>query len=178
MLLMDGMCKRVAMMLMRIMAGEQMQKPDIQNKRLFDFSSADTFIAYYLEATEDGAARFAEALKQAKAYLPQIPEHRRRFFQTNLILQIQTILGLYKWVNALCRAARCRRLGEREDTYRASVRQGVQALQSISSERKKVTSEKWLHWWDGDTLIDVDAMAEKTAGFMSCEAPGEKTDVL
>ena len=178
MLLMDGMCKRVAMMLMRIMAGEQMQKPDIQNKRLFDFSSADTFIAYYLEATEDGAARFAEALKQAKAYLPQIPEHRRRFFQTNLILQIQTILGLYKWVNALCRAARCRRLGEREDTYRASVRQGVQALQSISSERKKVASEKWLHWWDGDTLIDVDAMAEKTAGFMSCEAPGEKTDVL
>lgn len=178
MLLMDGMCKRVALMLMRIMAGEEMQKPDIQNKRLFDFPSADAFIAYYLEAMEAGAARFAEALKQAKAYLPQIPENRRRFFQTNLILQLQTILGLYGWVNALCRAARCMRSGESEDTYRESVRQGVLALQSISSERKKVTSEKWLHWWDGDTLIDVDAMTEKTAGFLSCEAPGEKTDVL
>lgn len=178
MLLMDGMCKRVAMMLMRIMAGDEMQKIDIQNKRLFDFPSTDAFISYYLEATEAGACRFDEALKQAKAYLSHIPEERRRFFQTNLILQIQTILGLYKWVNALCRAARCRRLGESEETYRESVRQGVLALQNISSERKRMISEKWQHWWDGDTLIDVEAMAEKTAIFLHSELPAEKTEVL
>lgn len=177
MLLMDGMCKRVAMMLMRIMAGDEMQKVDIQNKRLFDFSSTAAFISYYLEATETGAGRFAEVLKQAKAYLPHIPEDRRSFFQTNLVLQIQTILGLYKWVNALCRAARCRRMGESEDTYRGFVRQGVLALQSISSERKKVISEKWLHWWDGDTLIDVDTMAEKTADFLRSGLPVEKTEI-
>ena len=178
MLLMDGMCKRVAMMLMRIIGGEELQKIDIQNKRLFDFPDTDAFIAFYLESTRAGINRFEEVLRQAEGFLPQIPEDRRAFFRLNLILQIQTILGLYIWVNALCLAAGYRRKGADESLVREAAERGLQALQSISSARKETVSEKWLHWWDGDTLIDVDGMIEKTAECLRFGQSGGKITVL
>ena len=94
MLLMDGMCKRVGLMLMKIIAGEELQKVDIQNKRLFDFESTDDFIAFYRRETWAGAERFSALLSRAYARLPQIPRERRLFFQSNLILQAETMRGL------------------------------------------------------------------------------------
>ena len=173
MLLMDGMCKRVALMLMKILMGEELQQTNIQNKRLFDFPGTDTFILFYLETTETGAARFADVLKKAKGFLPMLPAPRRAFFQSNLILQLQTMLGLYHWVNALCRAAQYRRSGADKTLVQEAIAQGVLALKEITSARKDTISEKWLHWWDGDTLIDVEAMTVKTAGIMDCNDIGK-----
>ncbi len=178
MLLMDGMCKRVALMLMKIIQGEELIKIDIQNKRLFDFATTEAFIAFYMEVTAKGIEHFEAVSARARAYLPQIPKERRAFFQNNLIVQLQTILGLYQWVNALCKAAQYRRTDADSALFRLSVQQGAMALQSILDEREKGLSKKWRYWWAGDTLIDAETMIKKTKELLDCETLGEKIVVL
>lgn len=178
MLLMDGMCKRVAMMLMRIIDGNELERVDIQNKRLFDFPSTGAFISFYLRAAEEGAKRFEKALKEAESFLLRIPDARRPFFRSGMILQIRTILGLYRWVTALCGAAICARSGGNEKPFDGSVRQGVLALEDILAAREETFCEKWAHWWDGDTLIDVKAMRDKTARLTARPESGKTPPVL
>lgn len=163
MLLMDGMCKRTALMLMKIIGGEELQHPDIQNKRLFDFPDTDTFIAFYRQATQNGAERFSSLLSRAYALLPSIPKDRQLFFQSNLILQIETILSLYQWVSCLCAAAKNRREKGAEADFVTTVQEAVQALRHIEQARKMSTGERWKHWWDGDTLINLPWLIQHTA---------------
>ena len=166
MLLMDGMCKRVALMLMKIIAGEELQRVDIQNKRLFDFESTDGFIDFYSRETAAGAERFASALEKAKACLPQIPENRQLFFRSNLILHIETMLGMYTWVNALCLAAKNRREQGEDAAFKKAVTDAFQALERIAQAREISTGAGWEHWWQGDTLINLPGITETTKALL------------
>ena len=174
MLLMDGMCRRVALMLMQILAGEELKKVDIQNKRLFDFEDTDAFIDFYRNETKAGIRRFESVLEQANGMLPRIPEGRRAYFRSSLVLQTGTILSLYRWVNALCEAVRDRR-GARDDAfYRSCVEKAVHALERVPELRKDCTGAFWAHWWDGDTLIDFPGIIRATKELMpGCGVSGD-----
>ena len=163
MLLMDGMCKRVGLMLMKLMAGETLQKPDIQNKRLFNFDCEKDFIAFYRRETAAGAARFSALLSRAYALLPQIPKERQLFFQSNLILQIETMLGLYQWVYHLCAAK------ENGSEFAREIREAAQALERIAQARTLSTGQRWTHWWAGDTLMDIKGLIRSTASLLRPE---------
>lgn len=163
MLLMDGMCKRVGLMLMKLIAGETLQKPDIQNKRLFNFDCEKDFIAFYRRETAAGAARFSALLSRAYALLPQIPKERQLFFQSNLILQIETMLGLYQWVYHLCAAK------ENGSEFAQEIREAAQALERIAQARTLSTGQRWTHWWAGDTLMDIKGLIRSTGSLLRPE---------
>ena len=163
MLLMDGMCKRVGLMLMKLIAGETLQKPDIQNKRLFNFDCEKDFIAFYRRETAAGAARFSALLSRAYALLPQIPKERQLFFQSNLILQIETMLGLYQWVYHLCAAK------ENGSEFAREIREAAQALERIAQARTLSTGQHWKNWWAGDTLMDIKGLIRSTGSLLRPE---------
>lgn len=176
MLLMDGMCKRVSLMLMRIINGEELQKADIQNKRLFDFQDTDSFIQFYESKTKAGIQRFEAVLKKMNAYLPQIPQERRNFFQSNLLLQAETILGLYRWTHFLAKAAQKRRLGK---GIQADIQKAERALEAILTARKNCLVPRWQYWYAGDTLIHVPDMLLRTKSLLlhpmkNADIPGAK----
>ena len=141
-----------------------MQKPDIQNKRLFNFDCEKDFIAFYRRETAAGAARFSAVLGRAYALLPQIPKERQLFFQSNLILQIETMLGLYQWVYHLCAAC------ENGSEFAREIREAVQALERIAQARSLSTGQRWTHWWAGDTLIDLPWITEQTNALLNGNA--------
>ena len=155
MLFMDGMSRRVAMKLMEIIRGSELKKMDIQNKRLFDFDSTDAFIAYYHNATQTGLKRFRRFYHSAMRLRKNIREDRRGFFTNNLIVQAEIMIGLYTWVYDLCRAAENRRQGGGDEEYETLICDAVFALEKILLDREKAQSGKWLHWYDGDTLMDI-----------------------
>lgn len=166
MLLMDGMCKRVALMLMKIIAGEELQRVDIQNKRLFDFPNTDAFIRYYEGATAAAIPRFEGVLDGAYALLPQLPKDRQNFFLNNLIVQTETILGLYRWVCFLSRAAAQKRgQGERGE-FEKQIGHAADALEHILLVRAQATTEPWAHWYKGDTLINLPDIVRMTRGML------------
>lgn len=162
MLFMDGMSRRVALKLMEIIRGKELKQVDIQNTRLFDFKSTDEFIAYYENATQEGIKRFKKLYYKAAAAVDTIAKDRQSFFISNMIVQIEIILGLYSWVNNLCLAAADRRRKSDDVAYEGYVDEAIFALSKISIDRKKAQSGKWEHWYDGDSLINVSEVIELT----------------
>lgn len=155
MLFMDGMCRRVAFKLMEIVRGSELRKEDIQNKRLYDFDSTDQFIQYYNNASSVGIKRFAAVYHQAVSALELIPEERRQFFISNMIVQIEIIMGLYRWVYNLTLAAENRRIGGTDDDFNCIIDEAVFALEHVYVGRRKATLGKWEHWYDGDSLVNL-----------------------
>lgn len=156
MLFMDGMTRRVAMKLMELIRGEKFSQIDIQNKKLFDFKCAEDFIAYYRHGSREGYLRFRRLYKKAVIAAGTIPVERRQFFISHMIVQIETMLGLYGWVYALSCAAKDR-LEERDGKkYESYIDDAVYALSKLCIDRKKAAARKWEHWYDGDMLMNLE----------------------
>lgn len=151
----DGMSRRVALKLMQIIRGNELKQEDIQNKRLYAFPSTDAFIRYYRDATEAGLARFRAAHAHALSAREGIPQHRRRFFDSNLLVQIEIMQGLYGWVNALARAAENRRAGGRRADFDRCIQQAADALEQAIADREKARCGRFRHWYDGDRLMNL-----------------------
>lgn len=162
MMFMDGMSRRVALQLMEIIKGDELKKIDIQNTRLFDFDSTDAFIAYYLNATEKGIVNFKKLYNKAIVALDTVPKYRKQFFVSNMIVQMEIIMGLYTWVNNLCKAAADRRSKRDDVKYENYIEEAVFALSKIRMDRTKALNGKWEHWYDGDSLINVPVDIELT----------------
>lgn len=156
MLFMDGMARRVAMKLMELIRGAKFSQIDIQNKKLFDFKNAEDFIAYYRQGSRKGYSRFMRLYKKAVIAAGTIPKERRPFFISHMIVQIETMLGLYGWVHALSCAAEDRleeRNGKRYESY---IDDAIYALSKLCIDRKKAAAGKWEHWYDGDMLMNLE----------------------
>ena len=164
MMFMDGMSRRVAMKLMEIIKGSELQRMDIQNKKLFDFDKTDDFIAYYLHATETGLKRFRQFYHKAMQVRKSIPAERKGFFTNNIIVQTEIMIGLYEWVKDLCLAAQNRRSHGEDAAYEEYIHDAVYALEKILLDREKALDGKWTHWYDGDTLMNIPADIELTEG--------------
>jgi len=162
MLFMDGMSRRVALKLMEIIRGAELKQVDIQNRKLFDFRTADEFIAYYKDATEEGIRRFRKLYTRAVKAVEIVAGDRQSFYITNMIVQIEIILGLYTWVYNLCLAAEDRRNKSDDSVFVEYLDEAVYALSKIIMDRKKASWDKWEHWYDGDLLINVSDCLEMT----------------
>lgn len=164
MVLMDGMCRRVAMQLMNIIRGQELTQPDIQNKRLFDFPTTDAFIAWYRKATEDGMERFAAVYRRAVSLREEMPVERRCFFSDQLVMQSGVMEQLYTWVWALCGAAANRRSGGDEQAFLQCVAQAETAMKSAMQIRKSAAHGPWKNWYAQDKLSDfADALCKTAA---------------
>nr|WP_297864488.1 glycosyl hydrolase 115 family protein [uncultured Acetatifactor sp.] len=156
MLFMDGMTRRVAMKLMELIQGKPFTQADIQNKRLFDFQNAKDFIAYYKKASGEGHSRFTQLHRKAAVTLGKIAKERRQFFISHMVVQIETMIGLYGWVYALSCAAEDR-MGERDgQKYEGYIDDAVYALSRLCIDRKKALTGKWEHWYDNDALMNLE----------------------
>ncbi len=158
----DGMLKRVAAMLIKIINGGELAKQDIQNKRLFAFDNTDDFIAYYAKATEVGIERFNRVHALAREAMNDIPDHRRAFYQANISVQIEIMLALYGWVNALCRAAHGSRAGFDESAYNTAVETAASYIEQALVDRKKALYGRFIGWYNGDRLMDFDSLLHMT----------------
>lgn len=162
MLLMDGMLRRVALKLIEIIKGSELRKPDIQNKRLFDFQTVDDFIQYYENAAKEGISRFKKLYCKAIPAVSTITKDRQPFFVSNMIVQIEIALGLYSWVYYLCLAAENRRSIGDNTTYQFYLNEAEFALSKIIMDRRKAAISKWEHWYDGDSLMNIEESLELT----------------
>lgn len=160
MLLMDGMCRRVGLQLLRILQGQELDHPDIQNQRLFDFPDTDAFIDWYGQVTGQGAERFAAAEARAAALYPQIAPNRQTFFRDHLQMPMGLMRQLYLWVNALCRAAQqFRRAG---CIPQKELAEAAAALRRAQQIRQQAAHAPWAHWYDLDTLSTFAALLQQT----------------
>lgn len=162
MLLMDGMLRRVGLKLIEIIRGSELKKPDIQNKRLFDFQTTDDFIRYYEKASREGIGRFKQLYCKAISAVSTIARARRPFFVSNMIVQIEIALGLYSWVHSLCLAAENRGNMEENTAYQFYLNEAEFALSKVVMDRRKAASGKWEHWYDGDSLMNIEKILELT----------------
>jgi len=179
MLLMDGMLKRVALKLTEIIRGKELKQEDIQNKRLYDFKCTDDFIDYYREAAVNGIRRFKKLYHREVLALNLIPEERKQFFINNMIVQTEIIMGLYSWVYNLTLAAVNRREGGAEEEFERSIDNAVFALDHICMGRRKAVNGKWTHWYDGDTLINLNQDIRLTEGLhLDCLKENAEIDIL
>ena len=156
MLFMDGMTRRVAMKLMELIRGAQFTQSDIQNRRLFDFKTGEEFIRYYKKASAEGYSRFKRLHQKAVMALEAVAPKRRQFFISHMIVQIETMIGLYGWVHGLsCAAEEC--LGENNaERYEGHIRDAVYALSKLCIDRRKALTGKWEHWYDNDALMNLE----------------------
>lgn len=156
MLFMDGMARRVGMKLIELIHGEKFSQIDIQNKKLFDFENAEDFIAYYRRASGEGYSRFMELYRKAVIASGTVLKERKQFFISHMIVQIETMLGLYGWVHALSCAAKDRLEERNEKKYEGYIDDAVYALSKLCIDRKKAVTGKWEHWYDGDILMNLE----------------------
>ena len=179
MVFMDGMAKRVALMLMEIIRGGELRQVDIQNKHLYNFKSTDEFISYYKNATEIGIRRFQRLYQKAAAAIETVAKDRQQFYISNMIVQIEIILGLYTWVHSLCLAAEDRRGPADDSAYERNIDEAVYALSKICVDRRKSLFGKWEHWYDGDSLINIPKDIEMTMElYHGISKKREKMDIL
>lgn len=156
MLFMDGMARRVGMKLIELIHGEKFSQIDIQNKKLFDFGNAEDFITYYRHASGEGYSRFMELYRKAVIASGTVSKERKQFFISHMIVQIETMLGLYGWVHALSCAAKDRLEERNEKKYEGYIDDAVYALSKLCIDRKKAVTGKWEHWYDGDILMNLE----------------------
>lgn len=158
----DGMARRVAIKLMQIIHGSELIPEDIQNKRLYNFENTDAFIAYYQAATRRGIVRFRQVHGQALQVMEQIPEHRKAFFASNMLVHIELMLGLYGWVNALCGAAVNRRSGQSDAMFDCLIDKASAAIGQAIADRSKAAYGRFAHWYDNDQLIHLTELQQMT----------------
>lgn len=173
----DGMARRVALKLMQIIRGSELKQEDIQNKRLYAFSSTDDFIRYYQEATAQGITHFRNVHTKALTLRESIPLHRRRFFDSNVLVQIEIMLGMYGWVNALARAAENRRAGGTDAEFAARLDQAAAAMEQAIDDREKALYGCFCHWYDGDRLMNL-RECRRLTGTLYPDAEGAAVEKL
>lgn len=155
MLLMDGMCKRVAWKLMSIIGGSELKKDDIQNTRLYNFDTTDEFIEYYKNATEESLPKFESLMEKAISAKENVTEDRKRFFDSNMIVHISMITGLYRWVNHLAKAAEIKRSNGSTVMFDENIREAVNWMNKAIKTRELARFGKWKHWYTGDRLMNL-----------------------
>lgn len=163
----DGMARRVAVKLMQIIRGSELIQEDIQNKRLYAFPDTDSFVSHYCSVTQEGLERFNRVHAKALAAAEQIPGHRKNFYNTNVLVQIEIMLGMYGWVNALCRAAQNRRAGGDNAVFRTLIEEAIAALNQAIENRQKAQYGRFCQWYDGDRLMNLPESAKLTAELLS-----------
>lgn len=170
----DGMARRVALKLMQIIRGSELRQEDIQNKRLYAFAATDDFIRYYRDATAAGLERFQAVHDRALSLRGTILEHRRRFYDSNVLVQIGIMRGLYAWVNALAHAAENRRAGGDDAAFADCIHRASAALGQAITDRQQALWGRFVHWYDGDRLMNLAECRRLTEALLST---GEDTAV-
>lgn len=155
MLFMDGMTRRVAFKLIKIINGIEFTQEDIQNTKLFDFVSKEEFINYYKDATFEGIRNWKLLYSKAFQVLDLLEEDKKQFFINNLIVQIEIILGLYSWVYYLSLAAEAHLEGKESDVFSDLVREAAFSIEKAAIDRKKAEQGKWVDWYAGDKLVNL-----------------------
>lgn len=166
MVLLDGMCKRVGIKLMKIIGGEPFTQDRIQNRTIFAFDEAADFVAYYKKATGDSLARFDATYDKAYRVYTKLPNERRPLFLTNMIVQLTIIRALYGWVHKLSLAAEQVMDGRGKDEWPADVKRGIMdsciQLENACIVRLHAEQVQWANWYRGDVLLNLEQLVELT----------------
>jgi len=97
----------------------------------------------------------AQALRQAEALLPRLDARQQAFLKTNLISQIQIMLGLEEWLVAILRAKK-----ELDEGNKAHAQKCLKAATDAFARMKtgqalNVTDGKWQHWYRGEKKMNL-----------------------
>ncbi|MBD2869144.1 glycosyl hydrolase 115 family protein [Paenibacillus arenilitoris] len=166
MVLLDGMCRRIGIKLMKVIQGEPFKRDRIQNKTIFAFDTASDFVAFYKLATRDSLARFNRTYDKAYRVYRSLPSERKPFFLNNLIVQVTIIRALYAWVHQLCLVAEHVFSGQGEAEWPAQVKQGLMdacvQLENACIVRLHAEQGEWANWYRGDVLLNLEQLIELT----------------
>ncbi|MGI5898534.1 MAG: glycosyl hydrolase 115 family protein [Christensenellales bacterium] len=172
MLLMDGMCRRVAVKLVQLISGAEFQRDDIQNKLLFGFDSKEAFIDYYCSASGEGLVRWKRLYREAYEVLNLIEDRESSdFFTSHCIVHTELMLALYSWVYNLTLAAKARQSAN-ANMFAQYVEEAVFALSKAAIDRQKAERGKWQGWYIGDQLICLNEDIELTTALLYMDESG------
>lgn len=89
-------------------------------------------------------------------------------------MQIEIMQGLYGWVNALARAAQNRRAARTDEAFTDCVRCAVNALERAIEARKAALYGRFVHWYDGDRLMNLRDCVNRTKALVSVIEASER----
>ncbi len=97
----------------------------------------------------------AQALRQAETLLPKLDAKQQAFLKTNLLSQIQIMLGLEEWLIGTVRAKQVLDEGNRAQAQKY-LKEATEAFARMKKgQALNVTSEKWQHWYRGEKKMNL-----------------------
>ncbi|GAB2799462.1 hypothetical protein GCM10027275_51630 [Rhabdobacter roseus] len=96
-----------------------------------------------------------QALRQAEALLPKLEAKQQAFLKTNLISQIQIMLGLEEWLVAILRAKKGLDEGHKAQAQKY-LKEATDAFTRMKTgQALNVTDGKWQHWYRGEKKMNL-----------------------
>lgn len=105
---------------------------------------------------------FRRVAEAAGPVLDRIVPERRPFFIDNLLVQAETMSGLCRWLECLCKGVRAFTALEVEEAA-GHVRGAADALGRVLEYRERAEWGPWAHWYRGDWRMNLPALHADTA---------------
>ncbi|MBU1820327.1 MAG: glycosyl hydrolase 115 family protein, partial [Bacteroidetes bacterium] len=97
----------------------------------------------------------SQALRQAEALLPKLDTKQREFLKTNLLSQIQIMLGLEEWLIGTVRAKQSLDEGNKAKAQKY-LKEAAEAFARMKTGLAlNVTDRKWQHWYRGEKKMNL-----------------------
>ena len=84
---------------------------------------------------------------------------------SNVIVQLEIIIGLYSWVNCLARAAEILEIDT--DKIKPYIKEAVHVLEKLLVDRKKAEQGKWKDWYRGEKKMNLLEILARTKSFLN-----------
>ncbi|WP_040005746.1 glycosyl hydrolase 115 family protein [Fibrisoma limi] len=112
----------------------------------------------------------------AQLVLPQLPVSERRFMETNLLANLDLILGLETWLEGVLQAriaANANRLSDVE----TNLQHAVAAFDQMQKGQHRIATGKWQNWYQGDKKMNLEECRRVTETIRNkalSERPGSR----
>jgi hypothetical protein len=124
-----------------------------------EINTPEEYIAFYKIALAQGLDRWQSVQDLIHEALPSVEPARQQFFLDHFQVQLDTIVGLYRWAYHLCLAA------EAEDR-RPHLADAVYAMQKVLLDRRAAEHDHWVNWYRGDRKMNLPELVEKTKALL------------
>ncbi len=149
--LLDGVCRQIGL---RVLAALEKGDPSSLAE------DPHRLLEYFIQGTERSLAVWQGVAEEMDSVIDSLPPEAQRLLDTNLGVQLDTMVGLYGWLRALCQYA----LGmlDGEDQGNKHLYEAVEALQRLLYDRRRAENGVWRKWYRGDRKMNLPGVLEST----------------
>ena len=162
-LFIDGMARMAGLNLIKLISGITIVQDLAPRWPVFELCDLKTYAERFYEISKNGLIEFKAAYSTSTEVLAKIPDNRKDYYITNVIVQLEIIIGLYSWLNYLAQIPT-----ETEALKKkALVYEAIFAMEKLLVDRTKAEQGKWKNWYVGETKFNLIQVLEDTKGLLS-----------